>query len=256
MVVLDFLTMTQHDKSLHGILQLPDIARPWVVWHAGHGIITDIQRFIGAETLQKMPDQQRNIFRSLAQRGQINRDNRQAIIQVVTKASFLDGIFNIPIGCSNDPDINGTDFAANRLHLHFLQHPQKLRLQLHRHLTDFIEEQSATIGIDKLTITIANGPCEGSLNVTKQFTFQKVGWNGRTVDSHKGMFATRSTLVNSFCNQFFAGTTFACNQDTRLGRRNPPDKIENLLHAIRTANHVTEIDLMLEFAFEALVFFL
>ena len=62
--------------------------------------------------------------------------------------------------------------------------------------------------------------------------------------------------MNCPCDEFLAGAALAGDQDACLGRRDSPDHLKNILHAVRNADHVTEIDLMLQFVTQALIFLL
>ncbi len=72
--------------------------------------------------------------------------NLQAIIQVGAEAALLHHLLQILIGGGDDADVhaNGPG-AAEPLELLFLQNSQKLRLQLQRHVANFIEKQSARV---------------------------------------------------------------------------------------------------------------
>ena len=49
--------------------------------------------------------QERNIIHSLAQRNDLNRENVQPVIQILSKPSGGDGFFQVAIGCGNNPHI-------------------------------------------------------------------------------------------------------------------------------------------------------
>ncbi|MNL56299.1 hypothetical protein D3C87_1797840 [compost metagenome] len=55
---------------------------------------------------QEVFDQQRDVFTTLAQGRNSHRKHVQAIEQVGAKASLLDGIFQVFMGCRDDPHID------------------------------------------------------------------------------------------------------------------------------------------------------
>jgi hypothetical protein len=59
--------------------------------------------------------------------------------------------------------------------------------------------------------------------VTKEFAFQQVFGNGRTVDGHKMSRGTMGLLVQSASHQFFARPTFSCDEHSGSGAGHPGD---------------------------------
>ena len=68
--------------------------------------------------------------------------------------------------------------------------------------------------------------------MAEQFTFEKIGRNRRAIDGDKRCYAARPALVDRSRDEFLAGATFTGDQDACLGRGDPPDHFENMLHAV------------------------
>ena len=70
------------------------------------------------------------------------------MIEVLAEPRLLDGSCEILIGRCNDTDINlDRRLPADTVKLAFRQNAQQSRLQCRRHVTDFIEEQGAAVGL-------------------------------------------------------------------------------------------------------------
>src|SRR6266850_2130192 len=81
----------QNYAPLDKVLQLPNISRPVIARQRGHRLLRnglDSSLHLLSELLRKEMHQHGNIFRSLAQRRYVNRENIQAIIKVAAKFLF------------------------------------------------------------------------------------------------------------------------------------------------------------------------
>ena len=63
--------------------------------------------------------------------------------------------------------------SANRPHLAFLQHAQKLHLHRRGHVTNFVQEDRALLGGFEQAFAVCGRAGERTFDVTKQFGFQK-----------------------------------------------------------------------------------
>src|SRR6185295_14958434 len=82
---------------------------------------------------------------SFAQRWNVNGDRGDTIKEVVPQQSITYRISRRTISRTDKAEVNGVSLFRSDLPVaSFLQHAQELRLQLDRHLCDFIEHQRAT----------------------------------------------------------------------------------------------------------------
>src|SRR5687768_6977291 len=72
--------------------------------------------------------------------------------------------------------------AADTLKLAFLQHPQNFDLQLRAHLTDFVEENGATMCKFKTSHTQGGGARKGPFLMPKELAFEEILRDSATVD--------------------------------------------------------------------------
>src|SRR5688572_16387624 len=110
---------------------------------------------------QKAGDEQRNIIRSLAQRGQLNGDDIQAVVKVLAESAVLDLLFERFVGGSQDAhvDMNGR-VLADAADFPILEHAQEAALEQRRHGADLIEEDGAAIGLFEKAFLVVEGASE------------------------------------------------------------------------------------------------
>src|SRR6266571_2892133 len=140
----------QDSNAFYSIFELAHIARPVIVFQHLQGFWCDPRQmllFLSIKTSDKMRHQQRDIRQTLPQGWQSNGNDIEAPIQIIAELLAGHEVFKILIGGGDDTDIhfNGAD-AANALKLAFLEDAQNFDLQCRAHLSDFVEENSATVG--------------------------------------------------------------------------------------------------------------
>jgi len=153
----------KNHRPLYEILEFANVTRPAPVHKGLHGFRRN--RFNPLShalrmAAQKIPDEQRNVFATLAQRRKGDRKNLQAIVQVAAKLSG-DHLGEIAIGGGDQADIDGNGSCpADAFKFFFLQRTQNLRLEFRRQVTDFIEEERALVGELKSADLLRDGPGE------------------------------------------------------------------------------------------------
>ncbi len=183
-----------------------------------------------AETPQKMPEQARDIFTTIAKWRNVDRENIEPEVKILTELLALNGSFNISVGRCNNPHID-VDIAitAETSDHATLKHPQQLDLQGHIHFTDFIEEGRTAVRIFKQSYLTCLYIGKRTPFVTEEFGLQQVEWQRPAVDFNKGPLATRRQIMDRLRYQFFAGATFAGNQNRcRLVKAYRPGQPERL----------------------------
>ena len=87
----------------------------------------------------KVPDKQRDVFASQAERRYLDGEHGESIVQVCTKFFLGHCLVQIAIGGRNHTDINRDRFPGARpLELPFLENSQQLRLKVGLEITDFM----------------------------------------------------------------------------------------------------------------------
>ena len=110
-------------------------------------IVTRPRRhLLGAELLEEMLHQQRNVVAPLAQRRQLHRDDVQAVEQILAERAVRDHLREVAVGRGDDAHVDLDRVrVADALELALLQHAQQLRLQRRAHRPDFVEEERALV---------------------------------------------------------------------------------------------------------------
>ena len=115
-----------------------------------------------------------NILGALAQWRKTKRHHVEAKEQILAKQPLLDEDAEILVGGGDDAHV-GLDrrAAADGGVLALLQHAQKPRLSLHRHVADFVEKQRAAVGLLKQARLVDAGVGEGALAVPEQLALDE-----------------------------------------------------------------------------------
>src|SRR5258708_24794098 len=96
--------------------------------------------------IDKVLRQQRNVLSSLSKRGYLDREDMQPIKQITTKGPSADGRLQVTIGGCNHPNVSAdSTSAADTLKLVLLQNTKQSNLSLGWKLSDFVEENCASI---------------------------------------------------------------------------------------------------------------
>src|SRR4051794_34516669 len=133
------------DHMLHTVLEFPHVTRPVVGEKSVHGLGSDNMPMPVArqEEIQEL----RDILLAFPQRRQSERQDLKTVEEIAAESFFFDFSGEIAIRSGHHPKIRltrpgGTDWTE----FLFLQHAQKLRLDLERQLADLVEECSAAVG--------------------------------------------------------------------------------------------------------------
>src|SRR5688572_20322938 len=99
------------------------------------------------EDAKEVIRQERNVFDALAQRGNRDLDDIQAVIQIFTQLFAANRVARITIGCRHKTHIDYSIlfFTSDAPHDAVLQYAKHLRLEGHRHLGELVQEERAPI---------------------------------------------------------------------------------------------------------------
>ena len=157
-----------------------------------------------------MIHQFREIFHSLPERGELDRNHFEPIIKVIPEFSGFDHSFQIAMGRRDQPDIRF--FGLIRTHglkFTFLQNPQEFDLKGGRNVPDLVQKQSPAAGFLKKPLFIANRPGKGTFHVSKKLGLKQVLGQRPAVHGHEFLIFARAVFVNRAGHQFFSRAAFA-----------------------------------------------
>ena len=139
-------------QTLGEVLQLANIARPGVGTERLLGIRRQLRamepmRFTCLP--QVVAQQQHHVFRSLTKRWNVNLDDVQAEIQILSEDPGVDPFTQVSIGCGDKTDVRSASHAINadRLDLSGLRESQQHGLHSQAHLAELIEKQCPAVGL-------------------------------------------------------------------------------------------------------------
>ena len=156
--------------------------------------------------LQEVPCQCNHIFAALAQGRQAQADHIQSVKQVFAEKSVLDALLQVLV-CRGDHARIRFDrvVAAHPVKVTIAENAQQTRLQVKRHVTDFIKKKRAALGLLKAAPAHGLGTGKGAAFVTKQLALEQIFRNRCGIDGNKRTVGARGVLVQSFGDQLFAG---------------------------------------------------
>lgn len=94
-----------------------------------------------------MLGEKRDILDTVPERGNVDGDNRQPVVEVFSELSFLHEFLEVPVGGGDNlgVDGNGRLFAKREEGLLFKE-SEKFGLEVERHLPDLVEESRSLFG--------------------------------------------------------------------------------------------------------------
>ena len=111
-------------------------------------------------------------------------------------------------------------------------------LQIHRHVADFVEEESAAIGVLDLPLGPGESACKSALLLAEQFRRDEVGGYCSTIDRNEAAGVSLRLLMNGAGCQFLAGAALAGDEDGFIGLGVTAEHISNLPHRFTVAYDV------------------
>ena len=139
-----------------------------------------------AELLHEMPDQQRNVFRPLAQRRHADGKHVEPVVQVGAEFLLVHQRLQVAIGRRDQARIGAQRARRSQpLELALLQHAQQLRLQFQRHFADLVQEHGAVMRQLEAADALRNRARKRAALVPEQFALQQPGRNRRAVQLHE-----------------------------------------------------------------------
>src|SRR5882757_6731055 len=207
----------EQDSALDEVFEFADVTRPGIMREGVHGIcgnVFDILVELAAESLHEIANQQGEIFGTLAERGNLNGENIQAVIEVAAKGALGNAFRKILIRGGDHADVHALRaIAAEPFEFLLLQHTKKLRLKFEGKVADFVEEERAAVGEFEAADFLIDGPGERAALVAEKLGFEKAAGNGGAIDFNEGAIAARTEIMDGAGEELLAGAGFAEQED-------------------------------------------
>lgn len=101
---------------------------------------------LGRTLLEESFGKPRNILRSFTQRGDVQVNHIDAVVEIRPEFPGVDHALQIPVSRAYDPEVHrDRRFAAYANDLTLVQNAQELPLHRRRHVPDFVEKQRSAV---------------------------------------------------------------------------------------------------------------
>jgi hypothetical protein len=193
--------------ALEHVGELAQIARPSVLGELGQAVLRDSHPSPARASRLLLEEHHRKagqVLEPVAERRQVQGEDAQAIVEVLSESALPDGAGQIHVGRGEDTDVDlDRAVAAHRLEATLLQDPEQLRLKLDGQLADLVEQERASVGHLEAARAIAVRSREGALDVTEELALQQAGGDGRAVDRRERLVRPGAPLVMARARRSF-----------------------------------------------------
>ena len=156
---------------------------------------------------QEVINKDRNIFAPLTQRRDINRENIDAIVEVVAKSAVGHHRPEVAVCRRNYADVNADLVSTtDPPDLSFLQGTQELCLHGNVKLGNFVEKERAPVRDLEKALLLGVGAGELTLLMSEEFRLEQIFVYGSTVYRLKHLLGSRRLIVGGPRNQFLSGS--------------------------------------------------
>ncbi len=149
-----------------------------------------------------------------AQRGQMDSQYIDAVVEVLTKITFTYEGFYVAVGGRNDAGVGMNGFVAPQTFKCFVfDGPQQFGLQLKAQFTKLIQKDRAAVGLFKPSRSGFVGPGKRAFLMAEKLAFeQRLRYIG-AIYLNKRFLAPRAVEMNVAGQKAFAGSGFTGHQD-------------------------------------------
>ena len=188
-----------------------------------------------------MLDEERDVFAALAQGGDRELCDGEAVEEVGAKRAAVDLGREIAVRRGDDADVGGDDLRrAETADLAGLDGAQELGLDVEWELADLVAEERATVcGFEHAHRGFA-GAGECALLVAEDLIFEELLGDRGAVEHDERTVAARRALVDGVGDAFLARAGFALDEDGRVGLREAIDEIEEVAHRRTAADQAVQ----------------
>ena len=185
-----------------------------------------------------MVHQDRDVLATLAQGRQDDRDDVEAVVQVLAELGLRDELLEVALRSGDHPDVDrNRPRAADALHGAVLQHAQQLHLHGVRDVVDVVEEDRAALGELEPARPILDGAGERPALVAEQLRLDERLGEDRAAHGHERPVPPRARVVNQVGDELLAGSGFPRDEHAAVTVGNDAYEVEHRAHAGASADH-------------------
>ena len=162
-----------------------------------------------------MTGEQRDILSPLPQRGYVQRENVDSVIEVSPEPLCRDVFFEAPVGGGDKSEIRGESFFPSPDPLKFLalQDTEQPRLDVRGEITYFIQEERTLVGHFEPSDPSVGGARKGAFFMAEEFAGDEAFGEGTALHAHERAAISQALLMNRACYQVFPDPCLAQYQD-------------------------------------------
>ena len=231
--VRDDVLLRAEQQALDDVLHLPDVAGPAVLQQGRFGVGRKalLHAELLAVLLQEALSQREDGILPFPQRGHIEIDHIDAVVEVLPEKAPLHQPAEVAVGGQDHPDIHRDRLAAAHAHhLPGLQDPQQLHLAGELHVPDLIQEEGAAVGGLHQAGLCPHGAGEGALHVAKELTLHQLPGHAGAVYCDKGALLAAADVVQVLGKEALAGAGLPQKEAGDVGI---PDGLERQQELVR-----------------------
>ena len=176
-VALDDAFVSEEDGAFDAVFEFADVAGPMVGDHhvdGGGGDASDgFVEFFGVLFDEEVGEEEDVVF-AVAQRGEVDGEDVEAVVEVLSEVAFADGGFEVSVGGADDADGGFSCFVgAEAFEFAFLEDAEDFDLDGGGEVADFVEEERAVVGLFDVSVACSSGAGEGAFFVAEEFAFDE-----------------------------------------------------------------------------------
>ena len=181
----------ENDGAFEYMGQFANVAGPGVllegVQSAGRETLAGS---VGAEPGEEMAGERRQVVETFAQRGNLKREDGQAVVEVETEGAVNDPLFEVTVRGGDDANVDTRDLVvADALDLTALEKTEELGLDREREFADLVEKERASVrGFDAAGAGL-DGSGKGAAGMPEELGLEKRLGDGGAVEHREGLRA-------------------------------------------------------------------
>jgi hypothetical protein len=234
--LVDLAAPRHEDRALHRVVELPDVARPGVGGERSYRVRVEagpvLAVALGVQA-QEVTGEEGNVLSPFPERRHLDLDRVEAEEEVLPEAAARYLLPYVRVRGGEDPDVGppGTG-RPHPLELSRLQHPQKLRLEVERHVRDLVEEERPPVRHLEAAHAVGLGVGEGALHVAEELALEDALGEPARVHGEERLRRAGGHGVERGRHRALPGPVLARDQHVRVRGAHPPDHLEHGAHRL------------------------
>ncbi len=184
-----------------------------------------------------MRRQRNDVFLPLPERGHVDADDVEPVVEVFAELPALNRLFEILVRRRDEPHVHLHGAGpAQPLELALLENAEHLGLGRRRHVPDLVEKQRAFVRQLEPTGPLPVGARERPALVAEQLRLEEALVEGGAVHLHERAVRTARVTVQRLGDELLPDARLAQNEDRRVRAGDLLDRAEDFLH-LRAFTH-------------------